>query len=132
MCAVFPSRWLTRLCSRSYTTFIKETYTRAFSIHLLYIYTLTYREEGLKVLLIENGSNLIKLYLYTRNTLCSSREGFHEASKIMTRFAPFKFIPILPALVEVRNNRARGFLGSLNVVLHFRRFSVLVEPSRQK
>lgn len=34
-----------------------------------------------------------------------SFDGFHDASKITTLFAPIIFVPIPPALVETRNKR---------------------------
>ena len=39
-----------------------------------------------------------------RKILCTSCDGFHDASKRMTRFAATKFIPTPPALVEMRNS----------------------------
>ena len=37
---------------------------------------------------------------------CVSCEGFHDASKMMTRFAPTRFVPKHPARVDMRNNLA--------------------------
>lgn len=54
--------------------------------------------------IIENSFRGLFIQTKVKYPVLTSCDGFHDASKIITRFAATKLIPKPPARVDIRNN----------------------------